>query len=29
VAQLAGDAGLVGAGAFLHRGDLYWPGGAD
>jgi glucokinase len=28
-AALGGDAGLVGAAAFVHRGDLYWPAGAD
>jgi glucokinase len=28
-ARLGGDAGLVGAAAFIHRGDRYWPPGAD
>jgi glucokinase len=28
-ASLGGDAGLVGAAAFVHRGELYWPVGAD
>ncbi len=28
-AVLGGDAGLVGAAAFIHHSEQYWPGGAD
>jgi glucokinase len=28
-AQLGGDAGLVGAAAFVHAAERYWPAGAD
>jgi glucokinase len=28
-ASLGGDAGLVGAAAFIHCGNEYWPAGAD
>jgi glucokinase len=28
-ASLGGDAGLVGAAAFIHRGDQYWPAGVN